>query len=112
MRRVSCEPHHELIARLDLVTRMTGTQGEDHESALRNRTGERGVVRPHVAALVAAGFVVAAGAVGAMTRLLSPDGPRRVDPIELQQPAAPQRSDERRERIERRKRAARRERLE
>ena len=95
-----------------VFTRMAARHDDDHESALRNRTGQRGAVRPYVAALLAAGFVAAAGAVGAMTTLLSPHDPPRIDPIELHQPAAPDRSDERRERIERRKRADRRERLE
>jgi hypothetical protein len=81
---------------------------DDHESALTRRgaTGRR------VAVLLAIGFAAGAAAVGAMTLLLAPADPPAVEPIELRQPAGPDRSDERRERLERRRRAERRERLE
>ncbi|MGH2783067.1 MAG: hypothetical protein ACRDLA_17000, partial [Thermoleophilaceae bacterium] len=56
-----------------------------------------------MAGLVALGFVAGALAVGAMTLLLRPQAPPRVEPIELSLPAERDRAEERRDRAERRR---------
>src|SRR5687768_16148270 len=103
MREFSCEAHLRFTVPGDPHARLALRKQDDHENSLTTRG-----VRPYAAALVAAGVVGAALAIGAMTLLLSPQDPRPVSPIELGPPAASDRGDERRER---QRRAERRERL-
>jgi hypothetical protein len=131
MRGFSWNAHDPLTPPPHSGRRVAGTRRDEHEHPLTRQTArgrdgprtsergpargaprERGAVRPQLAALVAAGFLGAAAAVGAMTLLLSPNHPPPLKPIEVGQPAAPERSDERRERLEERRRSERRERLE
>src|SRR5918996_2573541 len=107
MRGFSCDAHRRLTERAHSGARVALDDRGDHENALTTR----GAVRPYAAALVTAGVLGAAVAIGAMALLLSPQDPPPLEPIQLQQPAGPDRSDERRERLERRRRAERRERL-
>ncbi|MGH2805033.1 MAG: hypothetical protein ACRDL4_18635, partial [Thermoleophilaceae bacterium] len=65
-----------------------------------------------MAGLVALGFVAGALAVGAMTLLLRPQAPPRVEPIELSLPAERDRAEERRDRVEERRDRAERRRAE
>jgi hypothetical protein len=101
MRGFSCAPHGRLTPRAHLCDRVA----RDDERGLTSRAA----VRRRVALLLGAGFAAGAAAVGAMTLLLKPADPPAVEPIQLQNPAG---GDERREQLERRRRAERRERLE
>src|SRR5918996_453322 len=100
MRGFSCDAHRRLTERAHSAARVALDDRGDHENALTTR----GAVRPYAAALVTAGVLGAAVAIGAMALLLSPQDPPPLEPIQLQQPAGPDRSDERRERLERRRR--------
>jgi hypothetical protein len=124
MREFSCAAHPGLTPTADAATKLAWLRRHDREDTLirrggdreglardrrRRPGGQRGAVRPRAAVLVAAGVLIGAVAVGAMSLLLRPEDPSPVQPIELE---APSRADERRERLERRRTAERRERLE